>query len=144
MGGSRERVRVLHVDDEADILEVTGRLVETHQERTVVESVGSVDAALDGLEEADCIVADYVMPGADGVTFLSCVRGERPDVPVVFFTGRDADEIDESVLDDDLTAHVQKGVSSEQYRTLAQYIVDLADEAQETSQTRDLEDPAVE
>jgi CheY-like chemotaxis protein len=144
MGGSRERVRVLHVDDEADILEVTGRLVEAHQERTVVESVGSVDDALDRLDDADCLVADYVMPGADGVTFLSCVRDERPDLPVVFFTGRDADEIDESVLGDDLTAHVQKGVSPEQYTILAQYVVDLADEAQGTPPTMGLEGSSAE
>ncbi|PSQ09070.1 hypothetical protein BRC93_13815 [Halobacteriales archaeon QS_5_70_15] len=129
MGGPRKRVRVVHVDDEADVLEVTGRLVETHQERTTVESVGSVEAALDRLDGTDCLVADYVMPGGDGNTFLSRVRRERPELPVVFFTGRDADEIDDAVLEDGLTGHVQKGVSSDQYEILAARIVDLVDAA---------------
>lgn len=127
MGGPRNRVRVVHVDDEADVLEVTGRLVESHQERTTVESVRSVEAALDRLDGADCLVADYVMPGDGGMAFLTRVRRERPDLPVVFFTGRDRDGIDEAILDDDLTGHVQKGVSPDQYEVLAERVVELVD-----------------
>jgi hypothetical protein len=44
---------------------------------------------------------------------------------VVFFTGRDADELDRAVLDADLTAHVRKGVSADQYRTLGERIEGL-------------------
>jgi two-component system OmpR family response regulator len=70
-------------------------------------------------------VADYVMPEMDGAEFLAQVRRERPDLPVVFFTGRDADELDRAVLDADLTAHVRKGVSADQYRTLGERIEGL-------------------
>ena len=126
MGGP-QTVRVLHVDDESEVLDVTGRLVEVNDERLTVESARSVDEAFERLDEVDCIVADYVMPGMDGAEFLSRVRSGRPDLPVVFFTGRDADELDGAVLDADLTAHVRKGVSADQYAVLSEHIADLVE-----------------
>jgi CheY-like chemotaxis protein len=125
MSGTPETVRVLHVDDESEILEVTGRLVESNHERLTVDPARSTGEALERLDEVDCIVADYVMPEMDGAEFLAQVRRERPDLPVVFFTGRDADELDRAVLDADLTAHVRKGVSADQYRALGERIEGL-------------------
>ena len=129
MGGPQETIRVLHVDDETDILEVTSQLVELNYEGLAVETARSVEEALDRLEEVDCIVADYVMPGMDGAEFLSRVRSGRPDLPIVFFTGRTVDELDEGALGADLTAHVQKGVSASQYAVLGERIVDLVEAA---------------
>jgi CheY-like chemotaxis protein len=127
MAPSRDAVRVLHIDDEDEVLDVTGRLLEAHHDRLSVDPVRATDDALGRLDEADCIVADYVMPGMDGAEFLARVRRERPSLPVVFFTGRDAEELDESVLGADLTAHVRKGVSADQYATLADRVADLAE-----------------
>ena len=127
MAGSREPVRVLHVDDEDEVLDVTGRLLETHREGLSVEPVRSTVDALDRLDEADCIVADYVMPEMDGAAFVARVRRTRPALPVVFFTGRDADELDGAALGADLTDHVRKGVDPDQYATLADRIVDLVE-----------------
>jgi CheY-like chemotaxis protein len=125
----RETVRVLHVDDESEILEVTGRLLEAQDDRLAVESVRSTTAVLDRLDEADCIVADYVMPEMDGAEFVDRVRRSRPDLPVVFFTGRDADELADAALGADLTAHVRKGVSTDQYGVLGERVVDLVETA---------------
>lgn len=127
MAPPRDTVRVLHIDDEDEVLDVTGQLLETHHARLSVEPVRSAPDALDRLDEADCIVADYVMPGMDGAELLSRVRRERPSLPVVFFTGRDADELDASALEAALTAHVRKGVGANQYETLAERIAALVE-----------------
>ena len=134
MNESPEIVNVLHVDDDTEILEVTGRLLESHHERLSVEPICStVEEALDRLDEVDCIVADYVMPGMDGAEFLARIRRGRPNLPVVFFTGRDADELDESTLESDFTDHVQKGVNAGQYAILGERIVDLVEAAARTA-----------
>jgi CheY-like chemotaxis protein len=129
MAGSRETVRVLHVDDEADVLDVTGRLLESHHQPLAVEAVRSTADALDRLGEVDCIVADYVMPEMDGAEFVSRVRRARSDLPVVFFTGWDEEDLDAAALEADLTAHVRKGVDPDQYSALAERVVDLVEAA---------------
>jgi len=120
-----DTVRVLHVDDDSEVLEITGRLLESRDDRLTVDALRSADEALDRLDEADCIVADYVMPGMDGAEFVERVRRTRPALPVVFFTGRDADDLDDAALGADLTAHVRKGVSTDQYGTLGERVVEL-------------------
>lgn len=129
MNGPPETVNVLHVDDDREILEVTGRLLESHHERLSVEPVRSTVDALDRLDEADCVVTDYVMPTMDGAEFVGQIRRVRPGLPVVFFTGRDVDELDEAALEADLTAHVRKGVDPNQYATLADRVTDLVEAA---------------
>jgi len=120
-----DTVRVLHVDDDSEVLEITGRLLESRDDRLAVDSLRSAEDALDRLDEADCIVADYVMPEMDGAEFVERVRRTRPALPVVFFTGRDVGELDDAALGADLTAHVRKGVSTDQYGTLEERIVEL-------------------
>lgn len=137
MERSREPVRVLHVDDEEEVLDVTGRLLESHGERLSVEPIRSTAGALERLDEADCIVADYVMPEMDGAEFVARVRATRPDLPVVFFTGRDADELDGAALEADLTAHVRKGVDPDQYATLAEQVADLVEAGADGSDAGD-------
>jgi CheY-like chemotaxis protein len=139
MARSRGAVRVLHLDDETEVLEVTGQLLEAQHDRLTVEQVRSTAGALDRLDEADCVVADYVMPEMDGAEFLSEVRRSRPSLPVVFFTGRDAGDLDEAVFADDLTDHVRKGVSTDQYGTLADAVADLVDEADPAGRTVEVE-----
>ena len=130
MPGPRETVRVLHLDDEPDVLDVTGRLLESHYDRLSVEPVRSTPDALERLDEVDCIVADYVMPEMDGAEFVDRVRRLRPGLPVVFFTGRDANEIADAALGADLTGHVRKGVDPDQYRVLADRVVELTEVAE--------------
>jgi len=120
-----DTVRVLHVDDDSEVLEITGRLLESRDDRLAVDSLRSAEDALDRLDEADCIVADYVMPEMDGAEFVERVRRTRPALPVVFFTGREVGELDDAALGADLTAHVRKGVSTDQYGTLEERIVEL-------------------
>jgi CheY-like chemotaxis protein len=120
-----DTVRVLHVDDDSEVLEITGRLLESRDDRLAVDSLRSAEDALDRLDEADCIVADYVMPEMDGAEFVERVRRTRPALPVVFFTGRDVGELDDAALGADLTAHVRKGVSTDQYGTLEERVVEL-------------------
>lgn len=125
MGTVKEPIRVLHIDDESSVLDVTGRLLESNTERMSVTSFPSTTVALDRLEEADCIVADYVMPEMDGAELVARVRESSPDLPVIFFTGHDADDLAPEALDGGLTEHVRKGASADQYTTLGDRIVRL-------------------
>ncbi len=67
-------VRVLIVDDEADTLELTRRVLGSH--RALVLTASSVDAALNVLSgfQADVLISDLAMPGRDGYELIRSVR----------------------------------------------------------------------
>jgi two-component system OmpR family response regulator len=85
-------VRVLVVDDEstlADLLAMALRY-EGWQVRTAGDGLGAVNVARK--YRPDIVVLDVMLPDVDGLEVLRRLRGQLPDVPVLFLTARDAVE----------------------------------------------------
>ncbi|MCW8084299.1 PAS domain S-box protein [Sabulicella glaciei] len=87
--GAPRRRRVLLVDDDAAVREVTGSML--GQLGCEVLEAGSGGAALDLLsnEEVpfDLVVLDYAMPGMTGAELAREIATRRPGLPVIFVTG---------------------------------------------------------
>ena len=81
--------RVLYVDDEPGPLEI-GKLFLEKEGRFSVDVITSASGALSLMESAtyDAIIADYQMPGMDGIEFLKHVRSSGNSIPFILFTGR--------------------------------------------------------
>ena len=90
----KESVRVLHVDDEAGFLKAAKRCLEM-QGAFQVETALSVEEAMAKLKEKtfDVVVADYVMPGKDGLEFLRELRAKGNRIPFIVFTGKGREEV---------------------------------------------------
>lgn len=84
--------RVLLIDDDSDMLSLTGEYLKT--KGYAVDTAVSVPAALECILKAppDCIVMDVMMPEIDGYDGIIKLKG-MTDAPVLFLTGR-ADEAD--------------------------------------------------
>ncbi|MFD1645758.1 PAS domain-containing response regulator [Haloarchaeobius litoreus] len=118
-------IRVLHVDDDDALLDLTKTMLEREGEDITVESACSASGAMTCLREngrIDCIVSDYEMPEMDGLDLLETVRGSRPDLPFVLFTGRGSEEIASRALSAGATEYLQKGAGTDQYTVLANRI----------------------
>jgi PAS domain S-box-containing protein len=91
---AEETIRVLHVDDDKDILKVSKQCLEI-QGDFLVESASSVDDALQKLKanRFDAIVADYQMPQKDGLVLLKELRQNGDNVPFIVFTGKGREEV---------------------------------------------------
>lgn len=85
-------MKILHVDDEPDIREVTGLALGMDDDMEV-RSVSSGQEAiemLDGGWRPDVVLLDVMMPVLDGPGTLELIRSraEGGDVPVIFMTAR--------------------------------------------------------
>ncbi|TKX78639.1 response regulator, partial [Halorubrum sp. SD626R] len=117
-----DEIRVLHVDDEPDFADLTAAFLERIDDRFTVETVASVAAGLDALDEGptvDCVVSDYDMPERSGIEFLRAVREDRPHLPFVLFTGKGSETVASEALRAGATDYLQKESGTEQYELLA-------------------------
>ena len=79
---------VVIVDDEEMVVTSIESFLQLETSHRVL-SYTSTETALDALDEArpDVVVADFMMPGMDGITFLKRVRKARPRTTRVLLTG---------------------------------------------------------
>ena len=87
-------IRVLHVDDESDLLKIAEQCLEL-EGPFIVDAASSVEEAMEKLKEKayDVVVSDYQMPGKDGLQFLKELRANRNSIPFIIFTGRGREEV---------------------------------------------------
>jgi len=116
-----ETVRVLHVDDDPDVGEVTAMFLERINEDFDVVTETTVVAGLEHLQsgDVDCVVSDYQMPSTDGLEFLELVREQFPDLPFILYTGRGSEEIASEAIAAGVTDYMQKGSGTDTYEVLA-------------------------
>jgi len=124
MSDTRGDVRVLHVDDDADLAAIASDYLERESDRLSVATVTDPERALDRLRDGsfDCVVSDYQMPGMCGFQLLEAVRAEYPDLPFVLFTGKGSEEVASEAVSAGVTDYLQKETGTEQYAVLANRI----------------------
>ncbi|MBD3407346.1 MAG: PAS domain S-box protein [Candidatus Lokiarchaeota archaeon] len=118
-------MRILHVDDEPDMLEITRRFLEKQDSRFTIDSAASVEEAMMHLKNNsyDLILSDYQMPDVNGLVFLKIVR-EQSDIPFIMLTGRGREEVAMKALNGGANRYLQKsGDVKNQYKLLADVII---------------------
>ena len=122
-------IRVLHVDDEPRMGELTKDLLEMVADGIHVKTATSGVEALSmlGDQRVDCIVSDYDMPNLNGIEFLAAVRDRDPDLPFILFTGKGSEEIASDAIAKGVTDYMQKGGGRDRYEVLANRIQNAVD-----------------
>lgn len=106
---------VLVVDDEEMVAESIRTFLELETSYRVLTSTSPVDAlaSLDG-EVVDVVVADFMMPGMDGVEFLKRFRAMRPEATRILLTGyADAENAIRAINEAGLYYYLQKPWANE-------------------------------
>lgn len=79
---------VMIVDDEPMVLTSLATYLELETDYHVVTFTSGEDAIRHVREQpVDVIISDFLMPGMDGIAFLSRARELAPDVPRIMLTG---------------------------------------------------------
>jgi len=103
-------IKVLHVDDEPALVEITKGFLEKNGEFEVTTFTSAVDAIKD-LESTsyDVLVSDYEMPDLDGIEFLKRLRSEGIDTPFIIFSGRGREDVLIEAINNGADFYLQKG-----------------------------------
>ncbi len=123
-------IRTLVVDDSEFFAEMTA---ETLQEEHGIEATfkTSAEEALEWISDAtvDCIVSNYEMPGMDGIDFLRTVQEQHADIPFIFLTGRDDEDVASRALEAGAADYLLKNgvVADDRYERLANRIRGVVD-----------------
>ena len=88
-------MKVLHVDDSPDDLELTRIRLARLSDRLEIAWADSAKEALAQLASSkyDCVICDYQMPEMNGLELLAELRGQENDIPFIFLTGQGNEEI---------------------------------------------------
>ena len=103
-------IRVLYVDDEPELLDLGRIYLEQSGGFAVSTSLSAADSlASRSLMSYDAIIADYQMPGMDGIAFLKNVRQQCGNIPFILFTGRGREDIVIQAINNGADFYLQKG-----------------------------------
>ena len=116
-------IRVLHIDDQVDTLVITKKILERIDKAMKIESTTSSCELIEKIKDGsvDCVVVDYKMPGIDGVSLAQMIR-EFSDVPIILYTGIDAEEVASAAFSRGVDSYVKKEVDPAHFLLLAKTI----------------------
>jgi DNA-binding response OmpR family regulator len=105
-----EEIKVLYVDDEPSLLEVTKEFLQM-EGGMIVETADDAHIALGSISKSryDVIISDYQMPEMDGLSFLKAVREKGEVVPFILFTGKGREDVAIQALNNGADFYLQKG-----------------------------------
>ena len=92
---SSKTIRVLQVDDDSALLEVSKQIMQDMNSAFSIDFALSVDEAFSKLQ-IDCydiIVSDYEMPAKSGLDFLKTLKQTGWEIPFILFTGKGREEV---------------------------------------------------
>ena len=83
--------RILLIDDDEDMLAMTGRWLEKGGYEVMKAASGKEALSMMASDKPDLVLLDYAMPEMDGPAVLAAIRSnpDIKDVPVVYRTGMD-------------------------------------------------------
>nr|WP_244605404.1 PAS domain S-box protein [Halorhabdus rudnickae] len=128
------KIHVLHVDDEPSLTNLMSDILGREDDQI---SVTTATSAREGLEyltdtDIDCIISDYDMPGQNGIEFLETVRKDWGDLPFILYTGKGSEEVAADAISAGVTDYHQKRGGAEQYRLLANRVVNAVEKSRAT------------
>lgn len=122
-----ESIRVLHVDDDPMVLDLTAELLGREDDRLRVVAKTSASDGLEALkyDSFECVVSDYELPGENGIEFLETIRETHPDIPFILFTSKGSEEVASDAISAGVSDYLQKGMGTERFSLLANRITNL-------------------
>ncbi|WP_435194208.1 PAS domain S-box protein [Natronomonas sp. EA1] len=102
--------RVCYVEDLGRVRRRTGSNLREAIDGTVVFA-SDADAALDQVDDVDCVVSGHTRGGLDVLDLLTRVRDCRPDLPVIVYTADGSEELASAAISAGVTDYIRRDVT---------------------------------
>ena len=114
-------IRLLHVDDHSDFLELVAHQFKTIDDQFAITGVTTVEEAQKLLRKSfyDCILSDLQLPNRNGIELLKFVREIDSNLPFVFLTGQGNESLAASALRLGASDYYTKEVGFAQFERMA-------------------------
>ena len=106
--------KILIIDDDSRDRGLLDAVLEERGYEVMLADNGGTGLMLCHRGTPDAVVLDLDMPGIDGRSLLEQLRILHPTLPVVIFSGRSPEEVEEEMLNHGATAFIQKAFSLDQ------------------------------
>jgi len=118
-----EKLKILFVDDEKDLLNIMGMRMRSWGYDVFLAESGREGVEAAQRENPDIIITDYLMPDMDGPDTIKEIRKFNKRVPIIMFTAHPDKETTENVKELGIAALVPKfSVYSEAHESLREAI----------------------
>lgn len=115
--GPSRRPVVLVVDDEPDVLESLGDLIEQGFDYEALKAHSGPEAlGILTRRPVDAVVSDFRMPGMDGCAFLKEARARHPNIPRLMLTAYPTPEVEVACGDVGVRALLHKPVDPDRLK----------------------------
>lgn len=123
--------RILWVDDEIELLR--SHVLFLSERGFLVTTASNGEDAVSLLQQAqfDLVLLDEIMPGRDGLSTLSAIRGLKPSLPVVMVTKSEAEDLVDSALARSISDFLVKPLNPRQVLSTCKRILEGTHRAQE-------------
>ena len=107
---SRNRLRVLHLEDASADREIVREILETEGVVCDIQPVETREEFVAALEKGgiDLVLSDLALPAFDGLSALALVRAKCPEVPYIFVSGSMGEEAAIETIKSGATDYVLK------------------------------------
>ncbi|MFW6385313.1 MAG: PAS domain S-box protein [Halodesulfurarchaeum sp.] len=129
--------RILVVDPDPAVPEVVRGMFSDSDHVVDVDATTTAVAAMEVIDEVDCVVSEYDLPDTDGLSFLARVRDERGDLPFVLYTGVGDETVANEAISVGVSDYVRKRTGNED--VLAHRIVRVIADARRRERTAQVE-----
>jgi PAS domain S-box-containing protein len=111
---NKQNLRLLHVDDDRDFLEVSKQILLTNN-NFEIDSTTTIEKAIQKIKEQtyDAIISDYELPLKNGLDFLKELRENHNEVPFILFTGKGREAVAVKALNLGADCYIDKNGSLE-------------------------------
>jgi FixJ family two-component response regulator len=111
---SKDRNRVLIVDDDLGMLRAVKRLLRQHDYEPILFSSAQAFKSHTEFEKAACVILDIDLNDGSGIELRNGLKAAGVSVPVIYITGNETPAVREAALASECVAFLTKPFSAEE------------------------------